>query len=117
MSYLLPRAKLLRVTFFMQWSYLLPREDFKLPYLPNQTHQDPGICTQLRSSHIHFIHQKSRDFIYGNFAYLALICAIWSNRGRAGKKVTAVTFFRCPTVIDGVTNQQQLMIFFRGFSV
>ena len=98
MSYLLPRAKLLRVTFFVKRSYLLPRENFKLPYLPNQTHQDPGICTRLRSSLIHYIHQKSHDFIQGNFVYLALICVVWSSRGRAGKKVTAVTFFRCPTV-------------------
>ena len=78
-SCLLPRAKLLRVTFFVKRSYLLPRENFKLPYLPNQAHCDPGICTQLRTSRIHSIHQKS-------------------SRGRAGKKVTAVTFFRCPTV-------------------
>ena len=99
MSCLLPRAKLQRVTFFMKRSYLLPRENFKLPYLPNQAHWDPGICSQLRSSHIHSIHQKSRDFINGNFVYLALICAVWSSRGRAGKKVTAVTFFRCPTVL------------------
>ena len=55
-SCLLPRAKLLRVTFFMKRSYLLPRENFKLPYLPNQAYWDPGICTQLRSSHIHSIH-------------------------------------------------------------
>ena len=98
MSCLLPRPKLLRVTFFIKRSYLLPRENFKLPYLPNQAHWDPGICTQLRSSHIHSIHQKTCDFIHGNFVYLALICAVWSSRGRAGKKVTAVTFFRCPTV-------------------
>ena len=98
MSCLLPRAKLQRVTFFMKRSYLLPRENFKLPHLPNQAHWDPGFCSQLRSSHIHSIHQKSRDFIYGNFVYLALICAVWSSRGRTGKKVTAVTFFRCPTV-------------------
>ena len=38
MSYLLHRAKLLRVTFFMKGSYLPPRENFKLPYLPNQAH-------------------------------------------------------------------------------
>ena len=43
MSCLLPRAKLLRVTFFMKRSYLLPRENFKLPYLPKQAHWDPGI--------------------------------------------------------------------------
>ena len=98
MSCLLLRAKLQRVTFFMKRSYLLPRENFKLPYLPNQAHWDTGICTQLRSSHIHSIHQKSREYIKGNFEYLALICAIWFSRGRAGKKVTAVTFFRCPTV-------------------
>ena len=98
MSCLLPRVKLLRVTFFAKRSYLLPRENFKLSYLPNQAHWDPGMCTQLRSSHIHSIHQKSRDFIHGNFMYLALICAVWSSRGRAGKKVTAVTFFRCRTV-------------------
>ena len=98
MSCLLPRAKLLRVTFFMKRSYLLPRANFKLPYLPNQAHWDPGIRTQLRSSHIHSIHQKSRDFMYGNLVYLVLICAVWSSRGRARKKVTAVTFFRCPTV-------------------
>ena len=98
MSCLIPRAKLLRVTFFMERSYLLPRANLKLPYLPNQAHLDPCICTQLRSSHIHSIHQKSRDFIHGNFVYLALICAVWSSRGRAGKKETAVTFFRCPTV-------------------
>ena len=95
MSCLLPRVKLLRVTFFTKRSYLPPREKFKLPYLPNQAHWDPGICTQLRSSHIHSIHQKSRDFIHGNFVYLAFICAVWSSRDRAGKKVT---FFRCPTV-------------------
>ena len=100
MSCLLPRAKLQKVTFFMKRSYLLPRENFILLYLPNQAHWDPGICTQMRSSHIHSIHQKSRDFINGNFGYLVLICAVWSSRGRAGKKVTvtAVTFFRCPTV-------------------
>ena len=32
-------------------------------------------CTQSRSSLTHSIHQKSRDFIQGNFAYLARICA------------------------------------------
>ena len=89
MSYLLPRAKLLWVT-FMKWSYLLPRENFKLPYLPNQAYHDPGICTQLRSSHIHSIHQKSRDFSHRNFAYLARICAVWSSRGRAGKPSSVV---------------------------
>ena len=99
MSCLLPRAKLQRVTFFMKRSYLLPRENFKLPYLPKQAHWDPGICSQLRSNHIYSIHQKWRDFINGNFVYLALICAFWYSRGRAGKKVTAVTFFRCPTVL------------------
>ena len=99
MSCLLPGTKLQRVTFFMKRSYLLPRENFKLPYLPNQAIWDPGKCTRLRSSHIHSIHQESRDFINGNFVYLALICTVWSSRGRAGKKVTAVTFFRCPTVI------------------
>ena len=98
MSCLLPRPKLLRVTFFMKRSYLLPSENFKLSYLPNQAHWDPVICTQLRSSHIHSIHEISRHFIHGNFVYLALICAVWSSRGRAGKKVTAVTFLRCPTV-------------------
>ena len=100
MSYLLPHAKFQRVTFFIKRSYHLPRENFKLPYLLNQAHWDPGICSQLRSSHIHSIHQKSSDFINGNFVYLALICAVWSSRGRAGKKVTAVTFFRCPTVMS-----------------
>ena len=70
----------------------------KLSYLPNQAHWDPGFCTQLRSSDIHSIHKKSREFINGNFGYLALICAVWSCCGRAGKKVTAVTFFRCPIV-------------------
>ena len=103
MSYLLPCAKFQRVTFFMKRSYLLPRENFKLPYLPNQAHWDPGICSQLRSSHIHSIHHKSSDFINGNVVYLSLICAVWSSRGRAGKKVTAVTFFRCPTVTLGAT--------------
>ena len=83
----------------MMRSYLLPREKNKLPYLPNQAHWDPGVCSQLRSSYIHSIHQKSSDFINGNYVYLALICAVWSSRGRAGKNVTAVTFFRCPTVI------------------
>ena len=67
-SYLLPRAKLLRVTYSMKWNYLLPRENFKLPYLPNQTHWDPGISTQQRYSHIHTIHQTSHDFIHGTFA-------------------------------------------------
>ena len=108
MSWLLPRAKLQRVTFFMKRSYLLPRENFKLPYLPNQAHWDPVICTQLRFSHIHSIHQTSREFIKGNFGYLALICALWSSRGRAGKKVTAVTFFRCPTVNREHLNQYHI---------
>ena len=98
MSCLLPRAKLQRVTFCMKRSYLLPRENFKLPYLLNQAYWDPGICTQLRSSHIYSIHQTLREFTKGNFRYLALICALWSSRGRAGKKVTAVTFFCCPDV-------------------
>ena len=99
MGYLLTRAKMPPVTFFMKWSYLLPRENFKLPYPPDQARQDPGICTQLRSSHIHSIHKNSRDFMQGNLVYLVRICAVWSGRGRAGKKVTSVTFFRCPTVL------------------
>ena len=106
MSCLFPRAKFLRVTFFMKRSYLLPRENFKLPYLPNQAHWDPGISTKLRSGHIHSIHQKSRDFIHGIFVYLSLICAVWSGRGRAGKKITAVTFFRCPTVVGTKENRR-----------
>ena len=69
MSCLLPRAKLQRVTFFVKRSYLLPREKFKLQYLPNLAHWDPGICSQLRSSHIQSIHQKSRDFINANYVY------------------------------------------------
>ena len=91
-------ARNCKVTFFMKRSYLLPRENFKLSYIPNQAHWDPGICIPLRSSHIHCIHQKSREFVKGNLEYLALICVVWSSRDRAGKKVTAVTFFRCPTV-------------------
>ena len=59
------------------------------------------LCQKWRNKDVqsinHSIHQKSSDFINGNFVYLALICAVWSSRGRAGKKVTAVTFFRCPT--------------------
>ena len=97
-SYLLPRAKLLRVNFLMKGGYLLPRGKIKLPHFPNQAHYHPRICTQRRFSHINSIHKKSSDFIQGNFAYLAFICAVWSSRGRAGEKVTAVTFFRCPTV-------------------
>ena len=77
----------------------LPPSPWKfLPYLPNQTHSDPGIRTQQRYSHIHTTHQESHGFIQGNFAYLALICALWSGRGLAGKKVSAVSFFRCPTL-------------------
>ena len=98
MSCLLSRAKLQRDTFFMKGSYLLSRENFKLPYRSNQAPWDLGICTHLRSNHIHSIHQKSRHFINRNFVHQALICAVWSSGGRAGKKVTAVTFFRCPTV-------------------
>ena len=30
---------------------------------------------------------ESLNIIHGNFAYLALICALWSSRGRSGKKV------------------------------
>ena len=56
-------------------NYLLPRENFKLPYIPNQAYQDPIICAQLRLSLIHSIHEKSRDFIHGNLAHLARICA------------------------------------------
>ena len=85
MSCLLPRAKLLRVTFFVKRSYLLPRENFKLPYLPNQAHLDLGICTQMRSSHIHSIHQKTRHLIQGNCVYLALICVY---NGNGAKQVT-----------------------------
>ena len=65
-------------------SYLLPRENFKLSYLPNQ---DSIICIWLRSSLIHSVHQKSCEFIHGNFAYLARICAslIWPRlRGEEG---------------------------------
>ena len=69
MSCLLPRAKLLRVTFFMKRSYLLPRKNFKLTYLPNHAHWDSGFCTQLRYSHIHSIHLKWCSFIHGNFVY------------------------------------------------
>ena len=110
MSCLLPHAKLQRVTFFMKRNYLFPRKTFKLPYLPNQAHWDPGICTQLRSSHIHSIHLKSRDFINGNFVYLALICAVWSSRGRAGKKVTAVTFLPLSHREYGISDKTTLPI-------
>ena len=50
-----------------------------------------SICTPLRSSKIHSIEQKLHDFMHRNFAYLALICAVWSGRDRAGKNVTTVT--------------------------
>ena len=56
------------------------------------------------------MHQKSRDFIHGNFAYLAFICAVWSSRGRAGKKVTAVTLFRCPTVRASKARDNDFMV-------
>ena len=93
MSYRLPRAKLLRVTFFMKWSYLLPRIScVRHTRIPVFALKWDLVCL------IHYIHHKSRDSIHGNFAYSALICAIWSSRGRAGKKVSAVIFFRCPTV-------------------
>ena len=64
--YLLPHAKLRPVTFFLKHSYLLPRKNFKLPYLPSQVQLDPSVCTRLKSSDIHSIHKKSSDFIYGN---------------------------------------------------
>ena len=73
MSCLLPRAKLLRVTFFMKRSNLLP---VKILNCHISRTWDSDICTQLRSSHIQSIHQKSCDFIYGNFVHLALICAV-----------------------------------------
>ena len=82
MSYILPRAKLLPFTSFMKWSYLPPRENFKLPYLLNQAHYDPIIGTQLRSGHIPFIHQNLRDFMHGNIVYLVLLCRL-SDHGRA----------------------------------
>ena len=87
MSYLLPRAKFQRVTSFMKRSYLLPRENFKLPYLPNQAHWDPGICSQLRSSHIHSITQKIERFhqrelcVFG--PYLCRLIQPWP-RGEEG---------------------------------
>ena len=45
--------------------------------------------------------QKSCDFIHGSFAYLAFICSVWYGHGPAGKKVTAVTFFHCLSIIGG----------------
>ena len=38
-SYFLPRAKFLPGTYFMNRSYLLPCENFKLPYLPSEARQ------------------------------------------------------------------------------
>ena len=71
------------VTFFLTVSNLFPRgsREAQLPPFPAKnlschiSRTRPTICTQLRSSLIHFIHQKSRDFIQGNCAYLACICA------------------------------------------
>ena len=51
------------------------------------------ICTQLRSRLIHSVHKRSRIFIHGNFAFFARICASLIS-------LTAVTFFRCPTVSE-----------------
>ena len=61
-SYLLSHAKLRPVT-FLKRSYLLPRKNFKLPYLPSQVHLDPSVCTRLKSSHIHSIHIKKNKAI------------------------------------------------------
>ena len=59
-SYLLPHVKLRPVTFFLKRWYLLPRKNFKLPYLPSQVHLDPSVCTRLKSSHIHSIHKQNQ---------------------------------------------------------
>ena len=58
MRFLLPRAELLPVTFFMKRSYLLPRENFKLSYLPNQG------CWHLHI-HIHSTHKTNTRFHQG----------------------------------------------------
>ena len=91
-------------------SYLIPRTNFQLPYLPSQAHKDPSIYPQLKSGHIHSIHQQSRDFIHGNFAYLPVFVAVWSDRGHARKKVTAVSFFRCHTMCVTVATGSKWLV-------
>ena len=44
------------------------------------------------------------DLIHRNVANLALTSSASSDRGHVGKKVTAITFFRCPTVTHTATH-------------
>ena len=46
-SYLLPHAKLLPVTFFMNRSYLHSHENFKLSYFQNEARYDPAFPLHL----------------------------------------------------------------------
>ena len=53
---------------------------------------------KIKSYHSHSEFQKSSDFAHDNVAYFVIICTGRFARGHAWKKVTAVSFFRCPTV-------------------
>ena len=88
MSYLLPREKLLSsscsgVTFFPVKTLNCHISRTKRPRIPVFALNWDLVTSILYT-------KNSRDFFYGNFAYLAFICAVWSSHGRAGKKVTAV---------------------------
>ena len=94
------------VTFFLAVSNLLPRgpREPQLPPSPRKLltaiSPEPGA---LGSHYLHSTEIQSHPFHTPNITRTLRIwpvfVPIWSVRGRAGKKVTAVTFFRCPTVI------------------
>ena len=97
MSYLLPRVKLLRVTFFMKWSYLFPRENSNCHISRTRQTRIPVLALNwdLVTS---ILYTKIARFHLRELCVFGPYLCRWSCRGRAGKKLTAVTFFRCPTV-------------------
>ena len=116
-SYLVPRAKLLPVTFFVKWSYLLPAKTLNC-HISRTMHIRIPVFTlnwHLVTSILYT--NKARDFIQRNFAYLALICAVWSGRGRDGKKVTAASHIFLTSHIFAVPSSAFALRHVAGFVV
>ena len=82
--YLLPRKKLLRVTFFVKWSYLLHGKT--LNCLNSRIRHTRISVFALNWDLVTSILCIKSRAIHRNFAYFARICTVWSSPGRLRRR-------------------------------
>ena len=96
-SYLLPRAKLLLVSLYMKRSFtFFPAKILDCHISRTRHTRNPAFALNFYLvTPIIYIKNQA---ISTTGTYLAPVCAVWPDCGRAGKKLTAVTLFRWSTM-------------------